>query len=68
MPTGLTKDADGEIGASRTLPHSPAAVWEFIASPEGVALWLGAGAELTAEKGAAYRTDEGVGGPQLPAR
>ncbi|OEJ40362.1 activator of HSP90 ATPase 1 family protein [Streptomyces agglomeratus] len=62
MPTGLTKDAGWEIGVSRTLPRPPAAVWEFIASPEGVGLWLGPGAELTAEKGAPYRTADGVTG------
>lgn len=62
VPTGLTQDAGWEIGVSRTLPHPPAAVWEFIASPEGVALWLGPGAELTAEKGAAYRTADGITG------
>ncbi|WP_274561349.1 SRPBCC family protein [Streptomyces spiramyceticus] len=61
-PTGLTQDAGWEIGVSRTLPHPPDAVWEFIASPEGVALWLGPGAELTAEKGAAYRTADGITG------
>ncbi|WP_434594872.1 SRPBCC family protein [Streptomyces sp. A5-4] len=62
MPTGPTQDAGWEIGVSRTLPHPPSAVWEFVASPEGVVLWLGAGAELTPEKGAAYRTDEGMTG------
>ncbi|MGX1883591.1 SRPBCC family protein [Streptomyces sp. NPDC055287] len=62
MPTGLTQDSGWEIGVSRTLPHPPAAVWEFIASPEGFALWLGEGAEPAAEKGASYRTADGATG------
>ncbi|PIM73941.1 activator of Hsp90 ATPase 1 family protein [Streptomyces sp. JV178] len=60
--TGLTQDAGWEIGVSRTLPQPPAAVWEFISGPEGLALWLGAGARLTPERGAPYTTDAGIGG------
>lgn len=62
MATGLTKDAGWEVGVSRTLPHAPRDVWDFVSGPEGVALWLGAGAELTAEAGAPYATDDGVSG------
>ncbi|WP_338692738.1 SRPBCC domain-containing protein [Streptomyces sp. Q6] len=62
MPTGLTQDAGWQIGVSRTLPHPAAVVWDFISSPEGISLWLGPGAVLTPERGAAYRTDEGVTG------
>ncbi|GAA2074356.1 SRPBCC domain-containing protein [Streptomyces albiaxialis] len=61
-PTGLTKDAGWQIGVSRTLPHPPSAVWEFVSGPEGLALWLGPGAELTPERGAPYRTADGVEG------
>ncbi|UUU34036.1 SRPBCC domain-containing protein [Streptomyces sp. CA-210063] len=60
--TGLTKDAGWEVGVSRTLPHSPAAVWEFISGSRGVALWLGAGARFAPEPGAPYETDAGVTG------
>ncbi|MGH3309597.1 MAG: SRPBCC family protein [Streptomyces sp.] len=62
MPTGLTKDAGWQIGVSRTLPHPLPAVWDFISGPEGLALWLGPGAELTPERGAPYRTAAGVTG------
>ncbi|MEE1751793.1 SRPBCC family protein [Streptomyces sp. SP18CS02] len=62
MPTGLTRDAGWEIGVSKTLPLSAAEVWDFLASPEGVALWLGADGPLPAEKGAAYVTVDGVRG------
>ncbi|RKT51724.1 SRPBCC family protein [Saccharothrix australiensis] len=62
MPTGLTKDVGWQIGVSRTLPHPLPVVWEFISGAEGLALWLGAGAVLTPERGAPYRTDAGVTG------
>ena len=63
-PTGLTKDAGWQIGVSRTLPQPPSAVWEFVSGPEGLALWLGAGAgaELTPERGAPYRLADGTSG------
>ncbi|MGW2563074.1 SRPBCC family protein [Streptomyces sp. NPDC001514] len=62
MPTGLTKDAGWQIGVSRTLPHPAPVVWDFISSPEGLALWLGPGAVLIPESGAPYRTAAGVPG------
>ncbi|MFC8916716.1 SRPBCC domain-containing protein [Streptomyces sp. NPDC057116] len=63
MPTGLTRDAGWEIGVSKTLPLPAAVVWDFIASPEGVALWLGgAKGGLPTEKGAPYETGDGVRG------
>ncbi|MDX3228825.1 SRPBCC domain-containing protein [Streptomyces sp. ME19-01-6] len=62
MPTGLTKDAGWQIGVSRTLPHPASIVWDFISSPEGLALWLGPGAVLAAERGSSYRTAAGVTG------
>ncbi|MFI7367281.1 SRPBCC domain-containing protein [Streptomyces sp. NPDC050149] len=62
MPTGLTKDAGWQIGVSRTLPHPAATVWDFISSPEGIALWLGPGTVLAPEQGTPYRTTAGVAG------
>jgi uncharacterized protein YndB with AHSA1/START domain len=62
MPTGLTKDTGWQIGVSRTLPHPAPVVWDFISSPEGLALWLGPGAALAPERGAPYRTAAGVTG------
>ncbi|AEN11753.1 MULTISPECIES: hypothetical protein [unclassified Streptomyces] len=62
MPTGLTQDAGWEIGVSRALPRPVEALWEFVTSDEGVALWLGPGVRLPTEKGAGYRTDDGVEG------
>jgi hypothetical protein len=44
MPVGLTKDAGWEIGVSRTLPVPLEAACEFLTSPGGAALWLGAAA------------------------
>ncbi len=62
MATGLTKDAGWQIGVSRTLPHSPDDVWSLVSGPEGIALWLGADADLVPERGAPYRTASGVTG------
>ncbi|MCW3819996.1 SRPBCC domain-containing protein [Micromonospora sp. DR5-3] len=62
MPTGLTRDAGWQIGVSRTLAHPAPVVWDFISSPEGLALWLGPGAVLTPQRGAPYRTAAGVTG------
>ncbi|MGR6998091.1 SRPBCC domain-containing protein [Yinghuangia aomiensis] len=47
---------------SKTLPYPAEQVWEFLTDDDGVALWLGTGAELSPDKGAAYRTDEGAEG------
>lgn len=62
MPTGLTQGSGWQIGVSRTLPHPAALVWDFISSADGIALWLGPGATLSTERGASYRTDDGVTG------
>jgi uncharacterized protein YndB with AHSA1/START domain len=59
-PTGLTKDAGWNIGVSKTLPHSIEDVWDFVISPEGVALWLGSGVAL--QDGTSYETDDGTVG------
>lgn len=62
MPTGLTKDVGWQIGVSRTLPHPVPVVWDFVSGPEGLALWLGPGAAPAPERGAPYRTADGVTG------
>jgi uncharacterized protein YndB with AHSA1/START domain len=62
MPTGFTKDVGWQIGVSRTLPQPPPIVWDFVSGPEGLALWLGPGADLTPERGAPYRTAAGITG------
>ncbi|SDI62735.1 Uncharacterized conserved protein YndB, AHSA1/START domain [Actinokineospora alba] len=59
---GQTKDAGWQIGVSKTVPHPVARVWDFIASPEGTAVWLGPDAELKPEKGFRYETATGVAG------
>ncbi|MFC0113808.1 SRPBCC family protein [Kibdelosporangium aridum] len=57
---GQTKDADFQIGVSKTLPFAPEAVWAAIMSDEGIALWLGKGATLV--KGQSYETADGTVG------
>ncbi|GAA0393821.1 SRPBCC domain-containing protein [Streptomyces luteireticuli] len=61
-PTGLTQDAGFQIGVSRTLPVPPAEVWRFLTSPEGLALWLGGGADIGTERGSSYTTADGTTG------
>ena len=59
---GLTRDAGWEIGVSRTIDAPLAAVWAFLTSDEGIAVWLGGGLTLPAEKGAGYTTADGTSG------
>lgn len=59
---GNTKDVGFQIGVSRTLPHPLEAVWAFLVSERGTALWLGPGVRLGTEKGAAYASDDGTTG------
>lgn len=59
---GLTKDAGWEIGVSRTIDLPVDVVWTYLTSAEGVARWLGDGAELPTEKGAGYATVDGTTG------
>ncbi|MDJ0344075.1 SRPBCC domain-containing protein [Streptomyces sp. H10-C2] len=47
---------------SKTLRRPPRLVWQFLTGPEGIALWLGAGARLGAERGAVYSTADGTTG------
>lgn len=59
---GQTKDAGWQIGVSKTLAHPVDKVWDLIAGPEGLDLWLGPGAELKPEKGFRYETATGISG------
>ncbi|GLZ37671.1 SRPBCC domain-containing protein [Actinokineospora sp. NBRC 105648] len=59
---GQTKDVGWNIGVSKTLPYALEHLWRFISSPEGTAIWLGAGADLQPEKGSRYTTADGTTG------
>ncbi len=59
---GQTRDVGFEIGVSRTIPFTRRVVWDFLASPEGHAVWLGPGAVLAPERGHRYRTTDGTVG------
>jgi len=61
-PTGLTRDAGWQIGASRTFPVPVEEAWDVLVEGPGLALWLGAGASVPDEVGASYRTDDGAEG------
>lgn len=60
MTVGKTKDVGWEIGVSKTLPYSVPELWDFLTSPEGIAVWLGDGASLA--PGATYETKDGTTG------
>jgi uncharacterized protein YndB with AHSA1/START domain len=59
---GKTADVGWNIGVSRTLPYAADAVWDFLVSRDGVAIWLGPGVELPTETGAEYETANGTVG------
>ena len=59
---GKTAGAGWNIGVSRTLPYPAGAVWDFLVSRDGVAIWLGPGVELPTEAGAEYETANGTVG------
>jgi uncharacterized protein YndB with AHSA1/START domain len=59
---GHTRDAGWEIGVSRTVPFPMEEVWDFLTSPAGSAVWLGAGVARLDEPGAAYETEAGTAG------
>jgi uncharacterized protein YndB with AHSA1/START domain len=61
-PVGLTKDAGWQIGVSTTVARPAGQVWDFITSPEGIAIWLGEGVTVLSDLGAGYETTAGVRG------
>ena len=61
-PTGHTKDAGWEIGVSRTVSFPVEEVWDFLTSPAGSAVWLGAGVQRLDQPGAGYETETGTAG------
>jgi uncharacterized protein YndB with AHSA1/START domain len=59
---GRTRGAGWQIGVSKTIDRPVETVWDFITSPEGVAIWLGEGVTVLSEPGAGYETSTGVRG------
>ena len=58
-PTGHTRDAGWQIGASRTVDHPIEHVWEFLRSPRGLALWLARGVHVPQDRGAQIAAPDG---------
>ena len=65
---GRTRDAGWEIGVSKTIDCPVEHVWDFITSPEGIAIWLGEGVTVLSEPGAGYETASGVRGETRSVR
>jgi uncharacterized protein YndB with AHSA1/START domain len=61
-PVGHTQDAGWQIGVSKTLDAPIEQVWDFLTSPEGMALWLGHGVTVLEEPGQPYQTQGGTHG------
>lgn len=61
-PVGRTRDAGWQIGVSKTINRPVSEVWDFITSPEGIAIWLGDGVTVLSDRGAGYETATGVRG------
>lgn len=59
---GRTRDAGWQIGVSKTLDYPATALWEFLTSPEGIAIWLGDGVTALSELGEGYETKDGTHG------
>ncbi|NIH79287.1 SRPBCC family protein [Amycolatopsis viridis] len=57
---GRTAGAGWQIGVSRTLPHPASAVWAFLTSAEGAAIWLGTA--VPERPGERYETASGTAG------
>jgi uncharacterized protein YndB with AHSA1/START domain len=47
---------------SKTIDRPVEAVWAFVTSPAGIAIWLGEGVTVLPERGAGYETTAGVHG------
>lgn len=59
---GHTRDAGWQIGVSKTIDHPAEALWSFLTSPDGVAIWLGEDCTLDPAPGSGYETAAGVRG------
>ena len=56
---GRAKDGTYAVGVRRTFASMPQHAWDVLASPEGLAIWLGAAPDLI--KGAAYQASGASG-------
>jgi uncharacterized protein YndB with AHSA1/START domain len=59
---GLTMDAGWQVGIRRTFPIKAHDAWEFLLSPEGMALWLGKVKAMEWAVGKSFKTSSGIEG------
>ncbi len=59
---GQTDGAGFEMGAQHTLPLGQVTLWNLLASPRGLALWLGETQDFTLTAGAEYALADGTHG------
>ncbi|MCM3702784.1 SRPBCC domain-containing protein [Paenibacillus macerans] len=62
VPVGTTKDAGVQTGVRRSFAASKEGVWEFLTTPAGLPLWIGAVPSFKLEVGYEFASKEGVSG------
>jgi uncharacterized protein YndB with AHSA1/START domain len=58
---GQTKTVGFQVGIRRTFPISQEKAWEFVASEDGLKLWLGECTKINLQPGQKFRTKMGEG-------
>ncbi|GAA0850898.1 hypothetical protein GCM10008915_65230 [Bifidobacterium pullorum subsp. gallinarum] len=62
VPVGVSKDAGVQIGVRKTMAMTKEQAWDFLTSPEGLALWIGDVPSIEFRVGHEYESKEGVSG------
>ena len=65
---GQTKDAGFQIGVQRVMPVGQETLWDWLVESEGRRHWLGAMRRFALDKGATYRSREGIEGKIISAK
>lgn len=60
--TGRTQSAGWQVGMRRTLPIGLEDAWHLLISAEGIAIWLGEGADIQMQERSRYRLADGTSG------
>lgn len=58
---GQTKTVGFQVGVRRTFPISQEKAWEFVASEDGLKLWLGESTKINLQPGQKFCTEMGEG-------
>ncbi len=61
-PVGMTKDAGVQIGVRKTLAVTKEQAWHFLASTQGLRLWIGDVSSMKWLKGHEFDSEDGISG------